>query len=165
MILEPRWRKGTRAKVKARVAAEELERLSKEREGPLRPQDIVDESRPVDAVLHPQFTWEDGMAAEKWRCQEARITVNHLVYVEVDAGEDEPVEHGPVFVSVEVDNEERGYIPTKVAMQSADLRSQAIHEAVVALRGWRKRHANLKELGNLFSAIDRELSRVSDEAA
>jgi hypothetical protein len=38
----------------------------------------VDEARPEDAVLHPVFTWDDPVAAEKYREIEARTLIKRV---------------------------------------------------------------------------------------
>lgn len=63
--------------IDAQEAGEELERI-KQRDGTIHADVVVDEARPEDAVLHPAFTWEDEVAAEKYRVIEARTLIKKV---------------------------------------------------------------------------------------
>lgn len=71
----------------------ELDRIYR-RDGILVPAIVVDEARPEQAPLHPQFTWDDGIAAEEWRREEARrlIRVHRIVIDEAAAKEPQTVQ-------------------------------------------------------------------------
>lgn len=73
------WKRGTHHKVSADTAAKVCEDL--EAEGRLTANDLVDVSRPEDAPLHSEFEWADDIAAEKWRCHQARNIINSIVIV------------------------------------------------------------------------------------
>jgi len=64
----------------ANVAGRELDRIRVAHNG-LRPADVVDESRPEDAPLHPVFEWQDPIAAERWREHQARDLIRQVVVV------------------------------------------------------------------------------------
>lgn len=53
---------------------EELDRLAKEH-GHLTPELVVDEARTPQSPLHQHFDWDDSVAAERWRREQAR----HLI--------------------------------------------------------------------------------------
>jgi len=67
----------------AETVGKELKRLERVH-GSLIPEDIVDESRPEDAVLHPEFEWDDGVAGESWRVHQARNLIRIVQLVEED---------------------------------------------------------------------------------
>ena len=73
--------------VPAQVVGERIEELEKEH-GQVTPQTVVDDSRPVDAVMHPCFEWRDDIAAEKYRNEQARQLLSNLRIVQVE--EEEP---------------------------------------------------------------------------
>lgn len=147
------WAKGSRRKVKAEDAFGELERI-REETGTLTPQGIVDESKPEEAVLHPEFDWDDEHAANEWRKEQARNIVQTLRVVEERDGGVET--SAPALVSVVVDGE-RGYQPTRVAFADADAAEFVLCEALEALRAWQRRYAALRaqgKLASLWNAID-----------
>lgn len=49
-----------------------------EREGRLRPADVVDAARPADSPLHSHFEWDDGAAAERYRLNQARTLIRSI---------------------------------------------------------------------------------------
>jgi len=150
------WKDGSRFAVPAQRAGEEIERISAGG-NPVTASMVVDESRPLDAVLHPCFTWDDAKAAEMHRENEARQIIRHCYRVETtEQGEEKPVLG---FVSVTV-QEDRGYLATDVVCRSEDLRGQAVRDALAGLKGWQRRYAHLKELDPLMTAMEKALRKL-----
>lgn len=107
--------------VPAERAYTELERIRAAHEDKLNPHDIVDESRPAKAVLHPFFEWNDKLAAEEYRVGQAR-RLSRSVYIVTPATVDEPSRESPVYYHVEPNN----YQPASIIVQQADLFEQAL---------------------------------------
>ena len=72
-----RWKPGTVCSVDADLAGKALDGIL-ERHGRLTPELVVDESRPEDAPLHPEFEWDDRIAAENWRRNQASYLIRHI---------------------------------------------------------------------------------------
>lgn len=140
--------------VPAQVAGERLEQIAERNGNVLRPCDVVDDSRPEQAPLHPCFTWDDETAAEKYREDEARRII-HTVYV-VRPPDDEEQEPRPqlAYVHVSLPNERQSYMGVARVMGDQELREQALTEAWTQLRAWRQRYAHLEELARIFGAVD-----------
>lgn len=66
--------------VPAAVAGRELRRIEQER-GHLSSEAVVDEARPDDAALHPAFEWDDSVAGERYRMQQAATLIRAVVVV------------------------------------------------------------------------------------
>lgn len=49
--------------------------------GELTAEMVVEEARPVDAVLHPFFEWDDSVAAELHRQEQARSMIRRVRFV------------------------------------------------------------------------------------
>lgn len=79
--------------VPAKAAYAELERI-REKRG-ITAKNVLDESRPKNAVLHPAFTWDDKRAAEEHRLWQARQLVRSVVVVSSEGDRD------PVYVHVQ----------------------------------------------------------------
>ena len=90
------WRNGSRIRggVDAQAAGEELDRIRDKHNG-LQPQDVVDESKPDEAPLHPCFEWDDAAAANEHRKHQARTLVRSIEVVYPEA------EPEPAFIHVE----------------------------------------------------------------
>jgi hypothetical protein len=82
--------KRTIAGVEVEKIQTELERIDEEKGG-LHAKDVVNESRPEGAVLHPAFEWDDAVAGEAHRVHQARSLIRQVTVVCNDAKGD-PVE-------------------------------------------------------------------------
>lgn len=67
--------------VSADVLADELGRLHDRNDG-LLATDVLDSARPKDSPLHPAFEWDDGVAAEAYRLNQARHIIRAVVITE-----------------------------------------------------------------------------------
>lgn len=144
-----KYKTGYFNKVPAQVAGEEIRRLYDE--GKNKPKDIVDASRPEDAPLHPVFEWNDGIAAELYRQEQARAFIRNIVTLEEVEDEEEPVYVRAFF---KVDPEESVYEPTIVIMNDEEKRARLLDIAKRELNAFKTKYGTLKELANVFSAID-----------
>ena len=63
--------------VDVNAAIQELERIES-LYGSLTPENVLDASRPKHAVLHNIFEWDDNVAAEHHRIQQARVLLNNI---------------------------------------------------------------------------------------
>jgi hypothetical protein len=139
------WREGARYPVKAQVVGQALERIDR-LNGGITPRVVVESSRPEDAPLHPIFEWDDATASELYREDQARRVIRSVRVIEVDQqGRDQPP--SIAYVSVRAaDADGPSYQPTARVMSDADLRRQAIADALAGLEAWVRRHEHLTEL-------------------
>lgn len=137
------WKTGTRAKADAQVAGEMCERLAEE--GRLTAEDLLDENRPEDAPLHGEFEWNDGIAAEEWRKQQARNIINHLVVVR------ENVE--PVRGFFQIERKTSAYQPIGTILRHADQTNQLLDTALRELTAFQRKYNALCQLSKVFDAI------------
>lgn len=140
------WKFPEMYKVSAQEAGEELERIYNTH-GKMDPADIVDESRPDDAPLHPCFEWRDDVAAERWREQQARqICCCIVTQAETSAGKQMEVR---AFVNVE-----KTYQPLAVVFKSTDKTAELLASAMKELESFKSKYQNLSQLAPVFAAID-----------
>ena len=144
-----RYKTGYFSKVPAQVAGEEIHRLYEE--GKSQPKDIVDASRPDDAPLHPAFEWNDSVAAELFRQDQARTLIRQIVTLEKTESEE------PVYVRAffKIDPEESTYEPTIVIMNDAEKRKQLLAIAKRELKQFKAKYSTLNELASVFKEIDK----------
>ena len=138
-------------KVPAQVAGEEINRLYNE--GKSQPKDIVDASRPEDAPLHPAFEWDDNIAAELYRQEQARSLIRHIVTVEEVENEE------PIYVRAffKIDPESSTYEPTIVIMNDEEKKKQLLDTAKRELKQFQVKYSTLKELSKVMKVIDETL--------
>lgn len=61
------------------IAKGELERLRASHGGHLEPEDVLNAARAHNSLLHTHFEWNDSIAAEKYRLQQARQLLKLIV--------------------------------------------------------------------------------------
>ena len=144
------WKNGSTVKIDPQVAGAEMERVRTMQNGRLEARDLVEQSREPTAPLHPAFEWNNEVAAEAYRVEQAKYMIRSIEVVVRDEPEAKPVR---AFVSVKRD-EDRSYTSVSHAMSDADLRKQVLQNALRELEAWRNRYAELVELANVFAAIE-----------
>jgi hypothetical protein len=128
----------------------------------LEPTAVVEAARPDDAELHPAFTWNDAVAAERWRERQAQDLQRGVRVVMVRKLEDGTERHSApvaVFASIKPEAEPRGYRETLVSLQEPSHRAVLLREAVRELRLFRARYKALLELAGVMASIDVLLER------
>lgn len=77
-------------KVAPEVAGAVCQQLHETEEG-LTPQGLVDVSRPEDAPMHDEFEWDDAVAGEMYRVEQAKRIIRNLVIVQTDANQEREI--------------------------------------------------------------------------
>lgn len=137
--------------VPAQTAGEEIERIYHKR-GQCDAADVVDESRPESAVLHPCFEWNDPVAAELWREQQARGIINCIV----TAAETKKGETVEVRAFHHVANT---YRPLDVVLKSADMETEMKESALREFLAFKRKLDVYKSLDAVRPVI-REVDRA-----
>jgi hypothetical protein len=148
-----RRKKGTRTKTDPEAVHTELERI---RGGdPLKLQDVVDESKPKKAVLHPEFEWSNPTAANLWRLYEARKIVQSVEIVDEKSEKPYRAYEATIIPATEVeDAPERVFRPVEEIMADPDLRDELLGRAINDVLALKRRYSGLQELSQVFSAMD-----------
>lgn len=145
------WKPGSHHCIDAQVAGDELERIRTRYNGRLDASNVVECSRNPSAPLHPAFEWNDEVAADAYRVEQAKYLIRSItIEIPKRDGSEASVR---AFVSV-VRDEDRSYTSTAHALSDIELRQQVLDQAWRELEAWRQRHAELTELAEIFSVID-----------
>lgn len=138
------WKPGARVRTDADTVGRICEEMAKV--GRLTAENLVEDSRPVDAPLHNEFTWDDAKAAESWRKQEAMQIINHLEIRIQDVA--------PVRAFIKLYTAEDNYHPTEVIVRDANSRDIMLRNAYQELAAFKRKYNALNELAKIFEAID-----------
>jgi hypothetical protein len=92
-------------KIDVNKAIVEIQKIS-EKYGVLTPENIVEAARSKKSVLHKAFEWDDSIAAEHYRLQQARTLINNIEVTIISDGEERNIS---VYEIIKVENEERQY--------------------------------------------------------
>ena len=138
----------------------ELARIAKSGGGIVQPSAVVEFARNPKTALHSRFTWDNTEAAEQYRLWQAR----HLLRVYVTVI---PNHHEPVIAHVSLMSDRRadgGYRHIKAVMEDAEMRAELLETAMHELTVFRTKYASLKELCDVFAAIDKVQTRKRRKA-
>ena len=140
----------------AQTAGNELDRIY-QKHGELNPADIVDESRPTSAPLHPCFEWDDAKAAEKYREHQAGNIVRNITVV---CDTQEEPQNVRAFVRVQ-----STYQPINIVLEDADKTQELLQSALRELKAFRDKYKTLVSLAPVMSAIEQvETEQLADAA-
>ena len=130
------------------------------RNKPRDPHEIVELARPETSPIHERFTWDDTEAAVRWRVEEARHLVSHIV-VSTPKPDGEVVEARAFFnVTTENGESKRGYISSRQVWARPGLAEQVREAALRELRGWTDRYAIYEELSDVVGRVAEVLAEA-----
>jgi hypothetical protein len=142
-------------KITDKKVVAELEEVNK-KFGIVAPKAVVDRARPEQSVLHPFFEWDDGVAGEAYRREQARSLIR-CVYVEVKPKGATETILIPKYVSISTDrtNADGGYRSMQFVLSDKKLKEQMLEDALHELIRFREKYAKLKELAGVMNEIDK----------
>jgi hypothetical protein len=128
----------------------ELDEVNK-KFGILAPKAVVDKARPPSSVLHPFFEWDDSVAGEAYRREQARNLIR-CIFIEIKPGH--PM---PKYVSISTDRSkgDGGYRTIQVVLSSQKMKEQMIEDALRELIHFKEKYSMLKELAGIMQEIDK----------
>jgi len=91
------------------------------------------------------FYWNNSVAGEKWRIQQARNIVNHLVEVKIISGNETEVK---CFFPVMNENKENVYVTQAEVSANVSYKKQLLNEMRTTLQ-------NLLRLIDVFSTLEK----------
>jgi hypothetical protein len=123
-----KFKSGVQCKVDVNIVNDEFVRIKKEK-GSLTSRNLLDESTPEDAPVHPYFEWDNNKAADKHRLQQSRDLINGVLVIEVK--EDNKTESKSEWVGINVEdmpkNEKQYFSRDELSIES-DLKDKYLSE-------------------------------------
>lgn len=144
-----KW-KNTCYKISAEKAGKCLDQIQK-KYGKLTPDFVVQEAKNSKHPLHNCFDWNDSIAANKWRKEQARNMIQSITVFIEDRPE---VPEVRAYVNVK-DGTKHKYITVNDAMDNDQYREQVLQDAYNEIIGWRNKYHNLNEFSKVFVAINK----------
>lgn len=134
-------------KADAETCYREIQSLGEE----VTPQMIVDFARDEETELHKCFQWDDSIAAENWRKQQARQVVMSLT-VKVERSE-----HGEAqtYRLIEHDDTEKVYRSVVFTVRNEDEYRRLLAQAKADMIAFKKRYKSIVELQEVIEEIDK----------
>lgn len=149
------WKAGTSFPVEAKVAADTIKRLQQTLgKDFVTAKELLDASRDDNAPLHCCFEWDDSVAAELFRTEQARRIVGSIE-IEIVKETSAPALKTRLFVNVQpVMRREQGkFVAFDVAFGNKDYRQQVLHNALGELLAFKRKYSSYQELTDVFNAI------------
>jgi len=109
---------------------------------------VVNASRAKDAPLHNEFEWDDAVAGEKYREQQARVMISNLV-VRIDESPDSV----PTRAYVTVEKDSAQYEDITVVLSNEDKTEKLLRNAMKELSWFERKYSELEALAGVFSEI------------
>ena len=124
----------------------------------VKPEQMVNYAKEhTDSELHKCFTWDNDIAADKWRLEEARLIHRNLM-IEYKKEDDKNAKPVQVRATYRTDTSpSAGYKPTVVIMKSPDEYAGLLYVAKTELKAFQRKYSilsNISELKPIFDLID-----------
>ena len=124
-------------------------------DGAVTPKRLVEVSKPKNAPLHNEFEWNNTIAAQKYREEQARQIIKNVVILKVEESEEEPkeikcwVNSDRAFVATNEGTSR--YVTIDSALSDISWRENLLNAARRDMESFINKY---KRLGELSSVID-----------
>lgn len=151
MVYKYEWG-GYKYSVPAQVVGEECERIEKEN-GSLTCESLVDSARSKSSAIHGLFEWNNKIAGEKWRLQQAKTILCCLKVTVTDVEEQTPVKVR-AFLNANPTDARAEYFNIQKTLADVNLMSGVLSRAKKELQIFTDKYRKLEELAPVISSID-----------
>jgi len=152
MEMAYKWSTNLYAKVKPEDAGREFEQIEREN-GYITPEAIVDRARPENSVMHKLFEWNDSIAAEKYRTQQAGCIIGALIVTKSETNYTKRAFVNIVSSPHNPQNKPQ-YIRVDKAFSDPVSKAIILKNAIADLKRFKEKYTALKELSKVFKAIE-----------
>lgn len=122
-----------------------LAKIAEQQKGRLTPPAVVEAARDSRHALHKFFEWDDAIAAESFRLEQARTLIRSVRLIG-----DSDIEPAPAFLSV-ADKGGTSYRTYAEVMDSADLQNAVLAAAERDLAAFERRYRSLVDICEIIS--------------
>ena len=129
------------------LIGQELERIRAEK-GELKPADVLAEAESENSPLHLAFEWDDSVAAQHHRLNQARKLIVSIRVLNSIAAK--PVQ---AYVSVRTPDKGRQYVPTTEALSDEVLKARVLDEVRNFVESLERRYAAFKEVATVLATL------------
>lgn len=117
--------------------------------GKLTPAVVVDAARPIKHPLHSRFEWDDTVAAEKWRQEQAGGLIRSYRITYAESADGPKTVRGYIAVRGGEGSSDSEYMRTEDVMADPFLRKLALSELKRDVSALKSKYAHLEE----FAAV------------
>lgn len=162
------FRDGCHLHGNAQAVGERLEAI-KTQDNVLTPELVLEDARKKKSPLHKFFEWNDGIAAERYRLDQAGHLIRsvQVTFIDVEPPHERQINLSAVpaapvasprpvraFLQIMSDAGARSYVGTKEAMGDPAMRRQVLERAHSEMTAVGRKYRELQELSGVFEALD-----------
>ena len=140
-----------------------LDKVRKANGGGCKPAQVVAEAKKARSKIHGCFQWDDTEAAERYRCEQAKLLIRSIS-ITVDLPDDGEVKV-PALSSVRQEDGTRVYVSTTDAMSDRETQDQVLQHCLNSLVQWRRKWKALSELSEVSELIDAAIAGIREKVA
>ncbi len=129
----------------AQVYGERLEYISKNNKGKIEASSVVEDGKNNLSPFHNYFEWDNKIASEKYRLQQARNLINHIIEVVVIEGVPSKQRS---FFNVRNGGGKTVYVNLQTAVTKVSYRKQLLNQLITVME-------NGAELMKLFRSYEK----------
>ena len=146
------------AKAPAQAVGELFEQLQNSEAG-LTPSSVLNASRDEGSLLHSSFEWDDAVAGEKYRLNQARSIIQNVVVVEktTDADEREKVADRAFVITP---GYKSAYVALDCALSNANWRCHLLKLAKEDMQIFAQKYRRLSELADVIQKMDEKIKTM-----
>ena len=121
----------------------------------VKPSDVVELARDENTALHNLFTWDDSVAAERYREHEAGCILRNIVIVNKDKTGDDKDKVVVVRAIMSTNERTKEYTTVQRIVTNKDSYARLLAAALAELTAFKKKYETLSgDLEVVFDAID-----------
>lgn len=147
-----KWKRNALGGTNGDKVGKEIIKIMKANEGVVLPETLVKSARPISSSIHNCFEWDNTVAAEKYRVEQARYMLRQVVVITED---EEPIEVR-AFVNIASADDNEGYYTTiQKVVETPELYmnyEQQIYRELLAIKN---KARNLKRFKAVWQALDK----------
>lgn len=160
------WKYGNGNGVPADVVGKEFEAIEKDN-GSITKEAVVERARPEDSPLHKMFEWDDSVAGEMYRLEQARhyITAIEIKVVPVGSNNGTPIRTNGFLnvtpISKDATQSAGRYINVDTVINNPDSYQIVLNRAKRELTQFRNKYQRFEELRPVIKAIDKLMEQTA----
>lgn len=148
-----RWKFDGLYKQDPQVVGTHIERIASQKGDLVSAGDVLGDASNPNSPLHPLFQWDDSVAAQEYRLNQASDLLRNIVCVVAVSADGDEDQTFRAFINVG-EGGTRGYATLARIQNDKELRFQAINRAYRELQSWKRRYSDHQELLGVIKAID-----------
>ena len=126
----------------------------------LTAENVVNNAKNKASPLHRFFEWDNSIAAQEWRLQQARVLINVIkVKIMIDGSQKSVGAFENIKITID-GGSFREYKPTIEILSNLGYRKQMMLKAIGEIKYWQEKYNIFKEFNPIFNEINKAEGRL-----